>query len=240
MQILELQPELGVPIPPDLPYIDLRERADAACRAIELLEEHGFEVPEATLEDKEVAAKVTTAYAGDPIGTSQKANNANTSSLTPASLQNIRSYLDEFGHAVVTHAVEVRHLVTNRLLEESVNPDPRIRIRALELLGKVSDVGLFTDKQEITITHQTTDELKERLRGKLQKLIRKQSTTVELNDNIIDVDAELGLEAKKPGDTPPQTENNPEICTKSAKTPDIFVPEHDIDPENPDGVPWDD
>jgi hypothetical protein len=101
-------------------------------------------------------------------------------------------------------------------------------------------VGLFTDKQEITITHQTTDELKERLRGKLQKLIRRQSTTVELNDNIIDVDAELGLEAKNPGDTPPQTENNPEICTKSAKTPDIFVPEHDIDPENPDGVPWDD
>lgn len=223
MQILELQPELGVPIPPDLPYIDLRERADAACRAMELLEEHGFEVPEATLEDREVAAKVTTAYAADPIGTSQKANNANASSLTPASLQNIRSYLDEFGHAVVTHAVEVRHLVTNRLLEESVNPDPRIRIRALELLGKVSDVGLFTDKQEITITHQTTDELKERLRGKLQKLIRRQSTTVDVGAEVIDVDAELGL----------VKENDPK--------PEIFTPEEpDIDPENPDGVPWDD
>jgi hypothetical protein len=226
MQTLELQPELGVPIPPDMPYIDLRERAEAACRAMELLEGHGLEVPDETLEDKEIAAKVTTAYAADPIATSQKANNVNAASLTPASLRNIRSYLDEFGHAVVTHAVEVRHLVTNRLLEESVNPDPRIRIRALELLGKVSDVGLFTDKQEITITHQTTDELKERLRGKLQKLIRRQET-IDVGAQEINLDEELGLEPQKIG------ENDGK--------PEIFAPEEvDVDPENPDGTPWDD
>lgn len=223
LQPLELQLELGVPIPPDVDYFDLRERAEAACRAMELLGEHGFEVPEATLEDKEVAAKVATAYAADSTATSQKANSLNVASLTPASLQHIRSYLDGFGQAVVSHAVEVRHLVTNRLLEESQNPDPRIRIRALELLGKVSDVGLFTDKQEITITHQTTDELKERLRGKLQKLIRKQATTVEMGQDVIDVDAELGL----------GKENDPK--------PEVFAPEEvDIDPENSDGVPWDD
>jgi hypothetical protein len=226
MQTLELQPELGVPIPPDMPYIDLRERAEAACRAMELLEGHGLEVPDETLEDKEIAAKVTTAYAADPITTSQKANNVNAASLTPASLRNIRSYLDEFGHAVVTHAVEVRHLVTNRLLEESVNPDPRIRIRALELLGKVSDVGLFTDKQEITITHQTTDELRERLRGKLQKLIRRQET-IDVGAQEVNLDDELGLEPQKIGE--------------NGEKPEIFVPEEvDVDPENPDGTPWDD
>jgi hypothetical protein len=193
MQTLELQPELGVPITPDMPYIDLRERAEAACRAIELLSDHGLEIPEETLEDKEVAAKITSAYANSPVETSQKANNLNTSALTPASLQNIRTYLDEFGRAVVAHAVEVRHLVTNRLLEESSNPDPRIRIRALELLGKISDVGLFTEKQEITITHQTTDELRERLRNKLHKLVRK-SDVIDVGAQVVDVDAELQLE----------------------------------------------
>ena len=198
MEMLELQPELGVPIPPDMPYIDLRERAEAACRAIELLEIHGFDAPPPTTEDKQIAAKLATAYAQDPVATSQKANTLNTSALTPASLQNIRSYLDEFGRAVVTHAVEVRHLVTNRLLEESNNPDPRIRIRALELLGKVSDVGLFTDKQEITITHQTTDELRERLRGKLQRLVRKDTSLIETQNDVIDVDAELNLEPNDP------------------------------------------
>lgn len=198
MQTLELTPELGVPIPPDLPYIDLRERAEAACRAIDLLAEHGYEVPEATLEDKQIAATVTAAYAADSVATSQKASTLNTAQLTPASLQNIRSYLDEFGRAVVLHATEVRHLVTNRLLEESNNPDPRIRIRALELLGKVSDVGLFTEKQEITITHQTTDELRERLRSKLQRLVRRDSSIIETDSEVIDVDAELNLEPKDP------------------------------------------
>ena len=43
---LELMPEFGVEIIPDIPYLDLRERAEAACRSILLLEDHGLEVQE--------------------------------------------------------------------------------------------------------------------------------------------------------------------------------------------------
>lgn len=216
---IELMPELGVEITPDISYIDLRERAEAACRSALLLEKHGLDL-EPTASDKETAAALTAAYAEDPEKASKLANNVRASALTAASLINIRDYLDEYGKAVVTHAVEMRHLVTNRLLEESRHPDARIRIRALELLGKHSDVGLFTEKQEVTITHQTTDELKERLRAKLQRLIRKDEPAqdvVQLGGEIIDVDAELGLSDER---------NDP-------KTP-LFVPEDDIDPENPD------
>jgi len=193
-------PELGIEITPDMAYVDLRERAEAACRSMELLKDHGLEIPPETSEDKEVAAALTTAYAANPQTTSQKANNVNTSAMTPASLQNIRSYLDEYGRAVVNHAVEIRHAVTNRLIEESINPDPRIRIRALELLGKISDVGLFTDRTEITITHQTTDELRSKLRAKLQRLVAQpeiQDAEVVLAGDVIDVDAELGLNMPK-------------------------------------------
>lgn len=224
---LELMPELGIEITPDMAYVDLRERAEAACRSMELLQDHGLEIPPETSEDKEVAAALTSAYAVNPQATSQKANNVNTSAMTPASLQNVRAYLDEYGRAVVNHAVELRHTVTNRLIEESINPDPRIRIRALELLGKISDVGLFTDRTEITITHQTTDELRSKLRAKLQRLVNPpaiQDAEVVLGGDIIDVDAELGL------DTP-----------KIAEKPEILSPEpqfDDIDPENPDGAPW--
>ena len=96
-------------------------------------------------------------------------------------------------------------MVTNRLLEESQNPDPRIRIRALELLGKHSDVGLFTDRSEVTITHQSTDELKARLRSKLQRLIQKPdlpTDAVEIGGDVIDVDAEMGLNTPKPASEP--------------------------------------
>lgn len=193
-------PELGIEITPDMAYVDLRERAEAACRSIELLEEHGYVAPPETSEDKEVAGALTSAYAVNPQATSQKANNVNTSAMTPASLQNVRAYLDEYGRAVVNHAVELRHTVTNRLIEESQNPDPRIRIRALELMGKISDVGLFTDRTEVTITHQTTDELRLKLRAKLQRLVNPpviQDVEVVLGNDIIDVDAELGLNMPK-------------------------------------------
>jgi hypothetical protein len=212
---IELTPEFGVEIVPDIPYLDLRERAEAACRSMLLLEEHGLEVPEPSEEDAQIAATLTTAYASNPHNTSAAVSNARASSLTPATLLNIRSYLDEYGKAVVTHAIEVRQLVTNRLLEESQNPDPRIRIRALELLGKHSDVGLFTDRSEVTITHQSTDELKARLRAKLQRLVQKpdiSTATVEIGGDIIDVDAEMGL---KPASEP--------------ETSAVFVPEDSFD-----------
>lgn len=217
---IQIPVELGVEIPPDVPYVDLRERARAACASINTLQEHGLEVTE-TQEDKETAAALLSSYASNPEKTSQQVNHVRASSLTPASLINIRSYLDEYGRAVVTHAVEMRHLVTNRLLEESQNPDPRIRIRALELLGKHSDVGLFTERSEVTVTHQSTDELRAKLREKLSKLTRP----VQLGAEIIDVDAELGLTSPKNGGSPEET---------GAKTsePDVYVPESEINPEN--------
>lgn len=210
---IELVPELGVEIPPDMTYLDLRERAEAACQSIQLLKAEGLEVQE-TAEDTNAAATLLDAYAQDPTKTSKHVTTTRAASLTPASLLHLRTYLDEFGRGVVEHAKEVRNLVTNRLLEESQNPDPRIRIRALELLGKISDVGLFTERTEVLITHQTTDELREKLREKLRKLTNPTSFsvgTVNMGGEIIDIDAELQLEQPNPVVSPQedvQTDDN--------------------------------
>jgi hypothetical protein len=132
--------------------------------------------------------------------------------------------------------VEMRHLVTNRLLEESKNPDPRIRIRALELLGKHSDVGLFTDRSEVTITHQSTDELKARLRAKLQRLIQKPNLAedaVEIGGDVIDVDAEMGFAPQNSPSAGQNTlENTPEtenLAPSGQKTGEVWVPEDNFD-----------
>jgi len=99
--------------------------------------------------------------------------------------------LKDFGHSIVKSAAQVRHMVTNKLIQETESDDARIRIRALELLGKISDVGLFSDKTEVTVTHQTTDDIRDRLRDKLTKLVEPEE---EIEDAIIiDVDAELGI-----------------------------------------------
>lgn len=207
----------------DVDVLDLRQRADALFQSILLLGQHGLDTEGGTA-DQEAAAAITRAYAEDPEKASKLVNTVRASDLTPASLKHLRGYLDEYGNAVVTHAIEVRHLVTNRLLEESQNPDPRIRIRALELLGKHSDVGLFTERSEVTITHQTTDELKLKLKAKLQKLVRKTSSEavqdaelIEVGGEIIDVDAELGFGVKSPASTDKIAEN--------VQKPEIFEPE---------------
>jgi hypothetical protein len=208
--VLELSPELGIELTPDITYMDLRSRAEAACNSALLLAQHGLDV-DPVPSDREAAAALTAAYANDPEKTSRAMTPAKLAQMTPASLVAVREYLDEYGRAVVQQAVEVRHLVTNRLLEESRNPDPRIRIRALELLGKHCDVGLFSDRSEVTITHQTTDELRERLRDKLQKLVRAKPfspNTIEISGEIVDVDEELGL---KDHDAPVITVQTPEF-----------------------------
>lgn len=210
---ITLIPELGVEITPDIPYFDLRQRAEAACRSAEMLEENGLHITTSD-EDREAAAILTTAYAANSSKASKAVSTQRASSLTPASLQSLRVYLDEYGRQVVNHAVEVRHLVTNKLLEESQNPDPRIRIRALELLGKVSDVGLFTEKHEVTVTHQTTEDLRHKLREKLQKLTRPTMLVpsgVEMGGEIIDVDAELGLSDSADSPYEPEDVENVEI-----------------------------
>tara|TARA_R110001599_G_scaffold96754_4_gene249938 strand:- start:68 stop:661 length:594 start_codon:yes stop_codon:yes gene_type:complete len=193
---LVVEPELGVQIDKTTPSIDLKDRMESAANTAKELEKHGLEV-EPTKEDKDVAAKLAVAYADNPAKTSKKVTPKKIAALTPASLILTDSILQEFGRSVVESSVQIRHLVTNKLLLETDNPDPRVRIRALELLGKISDVGLFAEKSEVTITHQSTDDIKEKLRSKLAKLVNPQSEVedaIEIDGEAVDVSKELGID----------------------------------------------
>jgi hypothetical protein len=197
---LFVEPEIGVPFSDDIPTVDLKERAEAACNTALKLAEHGLDL-EPTAEDEDTAAKLALAYADDPEKTSKKVTTRKAAKLTPASMVLTNNILQEFGHSVAESATQIRHLVTNKLLLESENDDPRIRIRALELLGKISDVGLFT-KTEVTVTHQSTDDLRDKLRGKLEKLVQPVEIEAEdavyqevvLDGEVLDINKELGLD----------------------------------------------
>jgi hypothetical protein len=193
---LAIEPELNVPMTDDNPFTDLTISASGAANSALFLAEHGLNI-EPTKEDQDVAAKLATAYADNPENTSKKATPKRMANLTPASLVLTNSILTEFGQSVVESATQIRHLVTNKLLLETENNDAKIRIRALELLGKVSDVGLFAEKSEVTITHQSSDDLRAKLRGKLEKLVNPPEDIEEavvIDAEPIDVEAELGTD----------------------------------------------
>jgi hypothetical protein len=90
-------------------------------------------------------------------------------------------------------AMQARTYITNRLLEISSCGDAKHELRAIELLGKMSDVGAFTEKSEVTITHRTSDDLKQAITEKIQRLLGAQEA------NTIDVtpmdalELELGI-----------------------------------------------
>ena len=193
-----LEPELGVPLCEEQRQIDLKDRAGAAASTALELAEHGLDVLP-NKEDEAIAAGLVNSYAADPDKTSRTANANRVSTLTPASLILTDKILTEFGRSVVDSSMQIRHLVTNKLLLETENPDSRTRIKALELLGKISDVGLFSEKSEITITHQSTDDLKSKLRRKLEKLVPQEEEAedaVLLDGEEVDLTEELGIEAE--------------------------------------------
>jgi hypothetical protein len=57
-------------------------------------------------------------------------------------------------------------------------------MRALELLGKVGDVGLFVERSEVTVRHKTTVELEDSIKSRIAKLLEMRSAA----EDIVDVD----------------------------------------------------
>lgn len=188
---MNLEPELGIPLDDSITSVDLPERVEALDNTVNKLEKHGIDTTPDAL-DEEVAATLLTSYAQDPDGTSKQVTHKRAATLTPASIKLANSIIKEFNHSVVESSMQLRHLVTNKLIIESDSPDPRTRMRALELLGKISDVGLFTEKSEVTITHQTTDDIKEKLRAKLTKLT---NPTLDIEDAVVLDDSPLDVDA---------------------------------------------
>jgi hypothetical protein len=84
----------------------------------------------------------------------------------------IGGYLNEYEKQIVADKIQVRTVVINRLMEISQDDDNKIALKALELLGKASD--LFTERSEITITHKTSDELKVAIKERIAQLMQMQ------------------------------------------------------------------
>jgi hypothetical protein len=67
----------------------------------------------------------------------------------------------------VEQAEELRSMSVAKIVKETDHPDARIRLKALELLGKVTEVALFTDRIAIKNEDVTDEELDARIKEKL-------------------------------------------------------------------------
>ena len=81
------------------------------------------------------------------------------------------------------------------------------KLKALELLGKHSDIGLFTERSEITIHHKSSGDLESAIKERIKRLLNAE--TVDVTPLADSLDDELGVADQDPRDLISQLDPDP-------------------------------
>jgi len=90
---------------------------------------------------------------------------------TPQAVRHLVTMLTAYDWEFVERAKELRGYTVAKILEECENPSANIRLKALALLGKVTEVGLFTDKIEVKKTELSDAEIDSKIKEKLNRFM---------------------------------------------------------------------
>lgn len=195
-------PEVGIPLPFDIQpeeIDDFREKAHAMFQTVEELVGHGLKV-EVTDQDK-AEARILFAASKSPAP----------KTAMPGTIVHLESILNEWDQEVLDVGRRLRNYVTNKLIAETADPDPKVRLKSLELLGKVSNVGLFAERVDINVTHRTIHDIESDLKKTLELFTGQvvDVTPKEIPKSVaeIDLDEELGAsQEENQSDNPEQIE----------------------------------
>lgn len=209
--MIPIEPTADTPIPFDLSDEEPKTHKDAVAVAVntaDLINQLGGGL-EFNDEDLAAAAKLIQTPTAN-----NKPPRINSGSEAAAASALIR----RFDFQAFADAMQARNYITNKLLQLSDCGDPKLELKALELLGKHSDVGLFTERSEITVHHTTSEGLEKSIKERIKRLLNSEAVDITPLD---DLDAQLGASTTEiePVSEPPKQDD-------------------DLDPENPDGEPF--
>jgi hypothetical protein len=183
--MISIEPTREHPIPFDLgaeePAV-YKDRLAVAANTASLIEDLGGSI-DMTEAD---------AYAARELLKSSKEKGSTRALQIPAVAKKLNLLLSEYDYQVIKDVQQARTFITNRLVELAACGDPKIEIKALELLGKHSDVGLFTERSEITVTHKTSSDLENSIKERIKRLLHADVVDAV---PITDLDAHLGKPA---------------------------------------------
>jgi hypothetical protein len=183
---LKIIPETNKPLPDDFESEEpttFDKKVKVAAATAKVLVEGGADIPVSS-QEKQEAAEIFKEFTNPD--SEAKANATITKALqVPATVQHLFMMLSDYDHQVVQEAVQLRRFVTNKLIEDAGLSDPRHRLKALELLGKISDVGLFSEKTEITVKNLSQEDLQTQIKNKLFKILGK-TAAIDTSFEIID------------------------------------------------------
>lgn len=182
-------PEVGIPFPFDTTPEEIegfREKARAYFNTVKMLEDAGLDVTVSD-EDKRESHRIL----AEGKLPAPKA-------VLPGAIVNLEALLTEWDYEILNARAKLRNYVTNKLVMESNDPDPKIRLKALELLGKTSTASLFSDRVEVNVTHRTISDIETELKKTLELYagdyheVEEEPEPEPVRIADLDVDAELG------------------------------------------------
>jgi|TARA_R110000803_G_C11977151_1_gene320318 hypothetical protein len=187
---LTVTPEYDKPLPDDFEEekpTTFAAKVKVASATAKVLMDAGAEIPTST-QEKVDAQGIFQAFT-NPEADNKLNAVTNKHLQTPATVQHLYQMINDYDHQVVDEAVQLRRFITNKLIEDTGHTDARHRLRALELLGKISDVGLFSDKTEISVKHSSTEDLESQIKAKIYKLLGENKT---IDSSFERIDEEIG------------------------------------------------
>lgn len=197
MSIVQVIPDNAVVLPDtqtdDAPST-VREAVEVSAATAMVLQELGMGF-DMTPEDEKKAEKLFEDLRKDP-----KVKNLPAELNTPEVAAKVGALLKAYDQQVVADATQLRTLITNKLILLADCGDTKYELKALELLGKIQDVGLFSEKSEVTVIHKSSEDLEIAIRDKVRRLIH--SNTIDVEPLIPDLEEELGIKEKEEDASP--------------------------------------
>ena len=195
--------------PPPVAKVTPAQAASGKIKTADWLAEHGAPDTEAIvseLEKTQAREAFTALTTAAPIATQHEMV---TKLETPAAVRHLTGMLTAYDWEFVNQAKELRGYAVAKILEDCEHPNANIRLKALGLLGKVTEIGLFTEKIEVKKTDLTEQEIDAKLKEKLAKFM-----------NVSDAEILDVVEVTAPAPTVEIPTANPD--------------DTDVDPDNPD------
>ena len=169
---INVEPTKDIPPPYDTADVETSSFAEelaVVANTQDLLEQLG-PPPEITQED----AVKTASLLDKAVKTQDK-----TALSTPPVAFAAREFLRVYSGRIAAEMSDVRAALTNKLLELANCGDPRFELKALELLGKHSDIALFTERSEVTVTYKNSSDLESAIKERVKRLLNAKDITPE-------------------------------------------------------------
>jgi exopolyphosphatase/pppGpp-phosphohydrolase len=184
MPVLNIEPTKDYPVPYDTrdetPHTFIEE-LEVAGRTAELQVELG-----ASLEMSEEDANRATALLAAVVKNKKTQPLKETHTAFAAA-----AFLREYGQQLAFDAAATRAAITNKLMEIANCGEAKYELKALELLGKHSDIGLFTERSEITINYKSPEALEDAIKERVKRLLN--ADLIDITPISMDLDDELGI-----------------------------------------------